>query len=164
MVDRQASRASHQDALSAAFKEHYVALTRMATLVTGDPNVAEDLVQEAFVRAAQPITKLPEADVRPYLRTTVLNLWRNQLRRLSIERLVSLRLSAPVELPLEERDAVWRAVLRLPPRQRACLVLRYYEELTETEAARVLHCSVGTIKSQTSRALERLRKELRDGT
>lgn len=136
----------------------------MATLVTGDPNVAQDLVQEAFVRAAQPLSKLPDAEVRPYLRATVLNLWRNRLRRLSIERVASLRPSAQKELPIEERDAVWQAVLRLPPRQRACLVLRYYEELTETEAAGVLHCSVGTIKSQTSRALERLRKELRDGS
>jgi RNA polymerase sigma factor (sigma-70 family) len=64
------------------------------------------------------------------------------------------------DLPIEERDAVWQAILRLPARQRACLVLRYYEELTEQETADILRCSVGTVKSQTSRALSRLRREL----
>lgn len=148
MVDGRTSRASDPDALSAAFEAHYVGLMRMATLVTGDPFVAEDLVQEAFVRAAAPISRLPIAEIRPYLRATVLNLWRNRLRRLSLERLASVRPSSRADVPLEERDALWQAILRLPPRQRACLVLRYYEELTETEAARVLHARSGPSRAR----------------
>ena len=60
----------------------------------------------------------------------------------------------------EERDALWQAVLRLPRQQRACLVLRYYEDLTEPATAQALGCSVGSVKSHTNRALARLRKEL----
>src|SRR5436190_22625346 len=55
--------------------------------------------------------------------------------------------------PHEERDELWQAVLRLPPRQRACIALRYYEDLPEREVAAILSCSVGTVKKQSSRAL-----------
>src|SRR5258708_31315935 len=57
----------------------------------------------------------------------------------------------------DERDVVWRALGRLGPRQRAVLVLRYYEDLTEAQAAEVLGCSLGTVKSQTAKAMARLR-------
>ena len=63
---------------------------------------------------------------------------------------------------IENRETLWGAIRRLPVRQRACVVLRYYEGLTEKETAEVLGCSVGTVKSQTSRALSHLRKELSD--
>ena len=65
------------------------------------------------------------------------------------------RTEAPDELA--ERDAVWQVVRRLPPRQRAAVVLRYYEDLSEAETAEVLGCSIGTVKSQTSRAVATLR-------
>ena len=65
--------------------------------------------------------------------------------------------------PHEERDELWQAVLRLPPRQRACIALRYYEDLPEREVAAILSCSVGTVKKQSSRALAQLRRELKDG-
>jgi RNA polymerase sigma factor (sigma-70 family) len=58
---------------------------------------------------------------------------------------------------VEEHDAVWAAIARLPPRQRACLVLRFYEDLSERDVADVMGCSVGTVKSQTSKGLARLR-------
>jgi DNA-directed RNA polymerase specialized sigma24 family protein len=59
---------------------------------------------------------------------------------------------------LAERDAVWQAVLALPPRTRAVLVLRYWEDLSEAETARILDCSVGTVKSQASRGLRKLQQ------
>ena len=57
-------------------------------------------------------------------------------------------------------DAIWRAVQALPPRQRAAVVLRYYEDLSEAETARVLNCSLGNVKSQTSRGIAALRSSL----
>jgi RNA polymerase sigma-70 factor (sigma-E family) len=150
------------EGLRRAFEAHYEGLVRMATLLTGRQEVAEDLVQEAFVRAASRLEDLPRDKARPYLRAAVVNLWRNRLRRLSVEQRHDER---PAEVglpPIEEQDALWQAILKLPRRQRACVVLRYYEDLTEQATAHVMDCSVGTIKSQTSRALARLRKEFRD--
>lgn len=149
------------EALREAFRRHQSSLVRMCVLVTGDQDLAEDLVQETFVKAVPAIERLPEDEVLRYLRATAMNLWRNRLRRLAVERRPRpWQSKASLALPIEERDAVWHAIRRLPPRQRACVVLRYYEELTEQETASLLGCSVGTVKSQTSRALDRMRREL----
>lgn len=148
------------EALREAFQRHQAGLVRMCVLVTGEQDLAEDLVQETFVKAAPAIERLREEEVWPYLRATAMNLWRNRLRRLAVERRPRPWQSNAAAIPFEERDAVWRAILGLPPRQRACVVLRYYEELTEQETADILRCSVGTVKSQTSRALGRLGREL----
>jgi RNA polymerase sigma-70 factor (sigma-E family) len=149
------------EALREAFQRHQSGLVRMCVLVTGEQDLAEDLVQETFVKAASMIERLPEGEIQPYLRATAMNIWRNRLRRLAVERRPRPWQGKPsVGLPIEERDAVWQAIRRLPPRQRACVVLRYYEEQTEQETARLLQCSIGTVKSQTSRALARLRQEL----
>jgi RNA polymerase sigma factor (sigma-70 family) len=137
------------DSLAAAWEAHRAPLLPLAVLLTGRQDVAEDLVQEAFVRAAERLPSLASDAVRPYLRATVLNLWRKRIRRLSLERRVHLEPTPPVELSFEERDALWAAIRRLPPRRRACLVLRHYEDLTEGETADLLGCSIGTVKSQT---------------
>jgi RNA polymerase sigma-70 factor (sigma-E family) len=151
-------------ALRRAFDEHYRSLVRLCGLLAGGPEEAEDIVQDAFVRAANHIERLDAREVGPYLRATVLNLWRNRARRLKLERSKGYAtVSVPVEtVPREDRTLLWSLVLTLPPRQRACLVLRYYEDLKEREVARLLGCTVGTVKSQTSRAIARLRRELRD--
>jgi RNA polymerase sigma-70 factor (sigma-E family) len=151
-----------RSALGAAYVAHRLALLRLAVLLTGREDMGEDLVQEAFARATDRLPDLEIDAVRPYLRATVLNLWKNRLRRLSLE---SRFRSAPLpaeELAFEERDALWSAIRRLPARRRACPVLRYFEDLTEKETAELLGCSVGTVKSQTSRALARLKQELND--
>jgi RNA polymerase sigma-70 factor (sigma-E family) len=148
------------DSLAAAWEAHRPPLLRLAVLLTGRQDAAEDLVQESFVHAADRLPTLAPDAVRPYLRATELNLWRKRLRRLSLERQVRLVPDPPVEVDFEERDAVWAAIRRLPPRRRACLVLRYYEDLTERETADLLGCSVGTVKSQTHKALQALRQEL----
>jgi RNA polymerase sigma factor (sigma-70 family) len=149
--------------LEAAYDEHYVGILRLCVLLSGKEEMAEDLAQEVFIRAGSKLDKLGPGEIRPYLRRSAINLWKNRLRRLAIERrarVVQREGPSTSESPVEERDALWSVVLHLSPRQRACLVLRYYEDLSERQTAAVLGCSVGSVKRQTSRALARLRGEL----
>jgi RNA polymerase sigma-70 factor (sigma-E family) len=157
-------RSSGREALRESFEDHYGSLVRFCALVSGEPQLAEDLAQEAFVRVAERIERLDPGKVPAYLRRTALNVWKNRLRRLALERRArGRRLDRPPEpSPAEDRDVLWAAVRRLPPGQRACLALRFYEDLSERQTAEVLGCSVGTVKSQTSRGLAKLRKELSD--
>lgn len=147
-----------------AFERHYVDLVRLGTLLAGSRPIAEDLVQEAFLRSRAALTHLEPVQVRPYLRRTMLNLWRNQLRRARLERRYRRLQSLDPEptLPYEEQQVLWMAVKGLPARQRACVVLRYYEGMSEANTAQILGCSIGTVKSQTHRALRRIREELED--
>jgi RNA polymerase sigma-70 factor (sigma-E family) len=159
VIGSRPDRRAPAEELRRAFESHYEGLVRLGTLLSGRRELAEDLVQEAFMRAASTIHRLPDDEVRPYLRATVVNLWRNRLRRLALElRHREERPEQDLSPAFEERDAMWQAICTLPTRQRACVVLRYYEDLTERETATVLGCSVGTVKSQTSRALSRLRR------
>jgi RNA polymerase sigma factor (sigma-70 family) len=144
------------------FLAHHGRLLRLCALLTGSADAGEDLAQEAFARALLRASGLPEEEQYPYLRATASNIWKNRLRRLAVERRWRPSSSARVEASLEERDELWRAVVALPVRQRACVVLRFYEDLSERETAEILHCSVGTVKSQTSRAIAKLREEMRD--
>jgi RNA polymerase sigma-70 factor (sigma-E family) len=159
IVDEAAHR---QDALHDAFQKHYPALLRLSVVLARSREPAEDLAQESFVKIAPRIGQLPEEEVWPYLRQTAVNLSRNRWRRLSLERLAGRSRAEPLDPSkgVDERDETWRAIKRLPPRQRACVALRYYEDLPEAEIAEVLGCSIGTVKSQLSRASARLRKEL----
>jgi RNA polymerase sigma factor (sigma-70 family) len=100
--------------------------------------------------------------VWPYLRRIAVNLWKNRLRRLALEARHRNAEPATAPDPDPERTAVWTAVQTLPARQRATVVLRYYEDLTEAEIARVMGCSIGTVKSQTAKALTKLEQELAD--
>jgi RNA polymerase sigma factor (sigma-70 family) len=126
------------DPLKAAFERHYDGLFRVALLVTGSAQEAEDVVQDSLLKAERRLSSLPEDEVRPYLRAVVVNEWRSRARkqrRLMVR--LPLLLSTPVhEVPYDDRDALWRLVLVLPPRQRACVVLRYYEDLSIGESPR----------------------------
>ena len=160
-----AKRPLMPDAMRVAFERHYLSLLRLSIALSGRKETAEDIVQEAFVRSAPRITQLEPGEVGPYLRRVVVNLWKNRLRRLAVEArnvLPATREPDPGP-PLEERDLMWRALMGLPIKQRACLVLRFYEDLPEPEVASVLGCSVGTVKSQTSRGLAKLRKVVKYG-
>jgi RNA polymerase sigma-70 factor (sigma-E family) len=162
ITDMRARATREQEALRSAFENHYAALLRLSIALSGHPHVAEDMVQDAFVRVAPRIGELDTDEVRPYLRRVVVNLWKDRLRRLVVQmrHLGTPATSLEPASSMEAKDAMWRALSRLPPRQRASVVLRYYEDLSEQEVARVLGCSLGTVKSQTSRGLDKLRKEL----
>jgi RNA polymerase sigma factor (sigma-70 family) len=131
-------------------------MVRLARLLTGSFEIAEELVQEAFIKLqlAPTVAENPDS----YLRTIVTNLSWGHLRRLRLER--ALRPEDRIVVPAPELDETWAVVCRLPFRQRAVLALRYYEDLPEAEIAQILGCRVGTVKSAHHRALATLRREL----
>jgi len=159
---RTATDEAGGDRLQDAYNQHHQRLFRLAYLVSGDMWLSEDLAQEAFVKAQNKLRELPAEEWGPYLRTVVMNLWRRTVRRRRLElRGRNLGGSDWYTPPgPEERDELWSLLLRLPPRQRACLVLRYYEDMPDRDIAAVLGCSIGTVKSQSARAMAKLRKEL----
>ena len=139
------------------------ALLRTAYLLTGDRGDAEDLVQSVLVRVHRNWHRIERRDAPAvYARRILVNLnasfWR---RRLRLHEQPTDRLPERVGADATEahalRDELRRACLRLPPRQRAVLVLRYFEDLSEADTAATLGISVGAVKSQTSRGLDRLR-------
>ncbi|WP_018347466.1 SigE family RNA polymerase sigma factor [Longispora albida] len=144
------------------------ALLRTAYLLTGDWHRAEDLVQTALTKTYLAWRKLGAIEaVEPYTRKVLVNTatswWR---RRWHGERPTADLPDRPGPDHADDllvRDVLWRQVQKLPIRQRAVLVLRYYEDQTEMETARLLGVSVGTVKSQTSRALGTLRTRLSPG-
>jgi RNA polymerase sigma factor, sigma-70 family/RNA polymerase sigma-70 factor, sigma-E family len=151
------------DAWEALFEGDYDRLARFCLLLSGSQDTAQDLAQEAFVRAAPRLEGLSEGHARGYLRRTATNIWRNRLRRAALERKTANKLDRQEVddfARVETADEIGRALAKLPTRQRACLILRYYEDLKESEIADSLGISVGTVKSQCSRGLARLRREL----
>ncbi|KAB2342718.1 SigE family RNA polymerase sigma factor [Actinomadura rudentiformis] len=133
-----------------------------AYLLTRNWATAEDLLQEALVKAWRAWPRLAESP-DAYVRKVVVNTYISWWRRWGGED-PSADLPERVDGPDEyrsydDRDAIWQAVGRLPRRQRAVLVLRYYEELTIGEVAEILGCTEGTVKSQTSKALTKLRAD-----
>jgi RNA polymerase sigma-70 factor (sigma-E family) len=154
--------------LGALYLRHGPSGLRLAYLLTGDKQLAEDLVQEAFVRMAGRLAHLREPEAfNAYLRRTIVNLTGMHMRRKRVERAYLRReqsLALPEELDgpdFEVREYIWRALLRLPPRQRAALVLHYYEDLSERDAAEVLGCRPSTYRSLVSRGMSALRAQIR---
>jgi RNA polymerase sigma-70 factor (sigma-E family) len=152
--------------------ERSTTLLRTAYLLTGDRGHAEDLLQTALIKAYRHWGRIdhddPTAFVRRVLVTTHAS-WR-RLSRVSEFVSASPLLSGTSGLPgfaqptsdLGERDEMTAALATLPPRMRAVLVLRYWEDLSEAGTAEVLGCSVNTVKTHTSRGLARLRELLGD--
>lgn len=141
------------------------ALLRTAYLLAGDWATAEDLLQIALTKTYLAWKRLGHIEaVEPYARRVLVNTatswWR---RRWHGERPTEILPESAAADRVEEsleRDALWRHVRELPNRQRAVLVLRFYEDQSEAETARLLGVSVGTVKSQASRALATLRQRL----
>jgi RNA polymerase sigma-70 factor (sigma-E family) len=155
------------DRLGDLYARHVPATIGFAYLLTGSRVDAEDLVHEAFVRVVGRLRHLRRPDAfEAYLLRTVVNLHTSRLRRLRIERRYLARegrRSSDAVAPYDvgERDRIWRALDRLPKRQRAAVVLRYAEDRSERDTADLLRCSVPAVKSLTARALDTLRAELR---
>ena len=158
------------DAMASKLEELYVlhapTALRFAYFLTGDPDAARDLVQDAFVRMAGRFRHLRHPDAfDAYLRRTIVNLHASGLRRLRVER-SSLAREAAFTVPVVHdddhgaRDEMWHAILSLPARQRAAIVLRYYEDLSEWQSAEVLHCSVGALDQLVVRAMATLRTRI----
>jgi len=139
-------------------------LLAMAYALTGDRPQAEDLLQAALLHTYRrwPAIRTsghPEAYVRRVMANQRISWWRRR-RVVEVPERLPERAGPAGHSSIEERDELWRALARLGPRTRAVLVLRYWEDLPEREVAEILRCSVGSVKSQASRGLRRLRTEL----
>jgi RNA polymerase sigma-70 factor (sigma-E family) len=151
--------------VAALFDEHYGRLRDLAFMIIGDRGAAEELVMEAFLKTFSGWGRIRDLDrADAYLKRAVVNLCRSKIRRKTIE----LRQNAMVYRREERRKSgwdadlhedsreLWAAVRELPVRQRACIVLFYAEDLPEGDIADILDCSVGTVRSQLSRARRKL--------
>lgn len=142
------------------------ALLRVAYLITGRREEAEDLVQTALAKTyvVWPRIRAHEA-VESYVRTCMVREHLSLVRRQRLARTIARGVTpAPdADLPqssVDNRLVLWAALKNLPPRQRAIVVLRHYEDLSEKETAAIVGCAVGTVKSQASRGLAQLRLAL----
>lgn len=143
------------------------ALLRTAYLLTRDHAQAEDLLQTALTKAWfswRRISGEPEPYVRRILVNTYASWWRRKWNgEVATEQLPERGVADGADAAGASHD-LWEALGRLPRRQRAVVVLRYFEDLTEVETAHVLGCTVGNVKSQCSRALAKLRIDPALGT
>jgi RNA polymerase sigma-70 factor (sigma-E family) len=151
-----------------AFSEYVQArspvLLRAARSLTHNPADAEDLLQTALAKTYQAWDRIDDKRaVEGYVRRVLVNTRTSQWRRRRVEEFTTDEIPEVLDPDpdaterLALRDAMWRAVRTLPPRQQAMLVLRYYEDLTEVQTAEIMGTSVGTVKSAVSRALAKLR-------
>jgi RNA polymerase sigma-70 factor (sigma-E family) len=158
------SASDEEDGFQVFVQQHWRSLNRTAFLLTGDRGQAEDLVQSALEKVHRHWPKVSRMDspldyVRRAMVTTAIS-WR---RRRSSGEIPSLSVDPGSQDPYEridQRAQLVAGLRRLPAKMRAALVLRYFEDLPEAEVAAALGCSVGTVKSQVSRGLQRLRESL----
>jgi RNA polymerase sigma-70 factor (sigma-E family) len=153
--------------MASTFEEYVAvrgaALVRFARVLAGDRHRAEDLVQEVLARAYlrwDRITRRDDPDV--YVRQAIVNATRSWWRRRSNHEIptneqVDHAMPGDVGADMAERDELWRRIHKLPPRQRAVLVLRYYEDLDDDAIAAVLGCTRTTVRTHAMRALDSLR-------
>lgn len=147
------------------FDLHYRSLRGLAFVMLGDRARAEEVVSEAYLKTFSLWGRVRLMDnPHAYLRQIVVNLCRARFRRDKVELRANALVHRHHEISSEtEHDArmdLWAAVRRLPDRQRACVVLRYVEDMTEGEIADTLECSIGTVKSQLFKARSKLEREL----
>lgn len=155
------------DALAELFERLYPSLVGTARLLLDDPHQAEEVVQEAFVRVRSTWWRVRDPDrAAAYLRRTVVNLARSGLRRRALARVrdpqhartnrVTAVAAEDTAVLRDEHRKVAAALEHLPGRQRECIVLRYYLDLSEAEIARTLGISAGSVKTHVHRGLAAL--------
>lgn len=160
---------SDADAFERVVAEHHRRLAALAYALCGDRALAEDLVAEAYARVWPKWRDRQVDDLGPYLRRALVNLAHGRRRRRALERRelerrrVDWREGQHFETGVEERDRLWAALMRLPVDQRATIVLRHLEDLSEEDTAAVLGVRRGTVKSRLNRGLAALRAEMGDG-
>lgn len=155
-----------QGSLARLYEDHAAQAFRLAYLLTGDRDLAEDLVQDAFVKLVGHFADLRNpSSFEVYLKRTVVTLSYGLFRRRRTERAYLTRERGVADrtrivLPdVERKDELWTQMQRIAPRQRAALVLRYYDDLSEQQAADVLGCSLRTLKSLVTRGLQAMRDQ-----
>jgi RNA polymerase sigma factor (sigma-70 family) len=158
-------RAESISRLGELYQAHVGRAVALATLLTGDRSVAEDVAHDAFVRVAGRFGELRDPNAfGAYLRRTVVNLCHTRARRAGRELEASQRRSqleaTTPDTSAEDRDELWPLMKALPYRQRAALVLRYWDDLSEAQIGEVLRCSPRAVNALLSRAREALRNEL----
>jgi len=156
-----------QPTLDALFRAHVPRALRLAILLTGSRALAEDIVQEAFIRVATRRRALRDPHAfAPYLERAVVNQVNSHFRHQRVVRKHAAATQpsdvAVVDPDVATRDLLWAALQRLSERRRSALVLRYYDDMAEREIAAVMGCRPGTVKSLISRGLAQLREELGD--
>lgn len=168
--DRTAATGPDPDAsFDALVRECYPDLLRLAWLLTRDRHQAEDAVGEALAKALRRWDATAIAQPAAYLRRAVVNEVNSSFRRLRTWRAHRARRHGddrgqrPADEQIADADAIGRALAGLPAKQRAAVVLRFYEGLSQAETAEVMRCSVGTVKSNCARGLDRLRTLLEEG-
>jgi RNA polymerase sigma-70 factor (sigma-E family) len=158
----------HMGRLAELYEAHADGARKLAYLLTGDRTLAEDLVQDAFVKLAGRLAHIRDPQAfEAYLRRTVLNLSRMHFRRKKVERMHLQREMPRTTDRLDPPDGAARETLRrglltLPERQRAALVLRFYLDVPDEQAAELLGCRPGTVRSLISRGLDGLRRKVGD--
>lgn len=158
---------SERDEFDAFVLGAWPRLFRTAYALTGNRADAEDMLQNAFAKAYSNWRRVRRAEsTEAYVHRIVVNetitMWRRRWRHVEHSTGTPPDTTAPNHADsVGERDSMWAAVQTLPARQRAVVVLRYYEDLSERDIAAVLGITPGTVKSQASRALKTLRSQLR---
>ena len=143
-------------------------LARFAYLLTGGAHEAEDLVQSVLAKVYAKWDRIkgveaPDAYVRRMMVNEYNSWWRRQWRRRERTNSELIRIMDPPATPdVHLDDELWAIVSSLAPQQRATVVLRFYEDLSEAQTADILGVSVGTVKSHTSRAMRSLRSQLKE--
>ena len=149
---------------SELYAAHHAEAVRLAYLLCGHPERAEDAVADAFIKVWRAWNRGGIENPRAYIRRAVVNTVNSRFRRLALERREAERRTGDARGPerpderVAQRDEFVDALARLPHRQRTAIVLRYWADLSEADAAEAMGVSAGTVKSSLSRGLDRLRE------